>query len=148
MASATLVRSSKLILGVFMVCLKSVQGCSTMASTAAPATVDPAAAVSTLEVIPVEGTIVEAGGTTVGHLRNFRSPLPVEGAAAELYLAEFPTEEFDAEITNAVQLDQGWYAADVKLLHADARLALGTSFDGRLVVRPMEPIACGEETTP
>jgi hypothetical protein len=146
MASTTLLRSSKLILGIFMVGLKAVQGCSTMASTATPATVDPTAAVSALEVIPVQGTIVEAGGTTVGHLRNFRSPLAVEGAAVELYLAEFPTEEFDAEVTNAVQLDQGWYAADVKLLHADARLALGASFDGRLVVRPTEPIACGETT--
>src|SRR6185295_383607 len=125
MASANLLRSSKLILGVFLVCLKAVQGCSsTMASTTAPATVDPVAAVSALEVVPVRGTIVEAAGTTVGHLRNFRSPLPVEGAPVELYLAEFPTEEFDAEIKNAVQLDEGWYAADVKLLRTDARLAL------------------------
>jgi hypothetical protein len=153
MKSSAQLRYSKLVLGAFMVCLKAVQGCSsTMPSpTAAPTTIEADALANVpaaLEVIPVRGTIVEVGATTVGHLRNFRSPLPVEGAAAELYLAGFPTEEFDAELTNVVQLDQGWYAADVKLLHPDARLVLGASFDGRIVAHPIEAIACGEEATP
>jgi hypothetical protein len=153
MATSTLLKHSKLVLGVFVVCLRAVQGCSsTMPSAAtAAATIDasPSASVpAAMEIIPVRGTIVEVSGATVGHLHNFRSPLPVEGAAVELYLAGFPTEEFDAEVTHVVRLDQGWYAADVKLLHADARLALGTSFDGRLVARPIEAIACGGEATP
>ena len=150
METSALLRSSKLVLGAFLVCLKAVQGCSTtMPTTAASATIEAnAEAPAALEVIPVRGTIVEVGGTTIGHLGNFRSPLPVEGAPAEIYLTAFPSEEFDAEVTNVVELDQGWYAADVKLLHADARLALGASFDGRLVARPIGPVACGGEAAP
>jgi hypothetical protein len=144
MTTSTLLRHSKLVLGVFMFTVKALQGCSsTLPSASAPSSSDQPGA---LEVIPVRGTIVETHGATVGRLHGFRSPLPVAGAHAELYVAGFPTEEFDAEVTDVTRLDEGWYAAGVQLLQADARLAPGTVFEGRLVVRPLEPIACREAT--
>jgi hypothetical protein len=146
MNSVTHWRHSKLVLGLFMVCLKAVEACST--SLPGPeASIPPSAAATPFEVIPVRGTLVEAGGVR-GRLQSFRSPVPVTGATAELYVAGFPTEEFDAEITNVVVLDEGWYAADIRLTAPDARLEANTPFEGRLVARPIEKIACTEEPTP
>jgi len=153
MKSAANLRQSKLVLGVLLVSLEAMQGCSTTlpGASTTPLAVDESAAASApapFEVVPIRGTFFEAGGAVRGRLLSFRSPIPVSGAAAELYVAAFPTEEFDAEVTNVVRLDEGWYAADVRLLVADARLAADTSFEGRLVARPIEKIACRGEATP
>src|SRR5262245_26199834 len=101
MNTSTYWRHSKLVLGLFLVCLKAVQGCSTTVPTPrASANESQSAAI---EVIPVRGILGEAGR---GRLESFRSPIPVTGATAELYVADFPTEEFDAEVTNVVVLDE------------------------------------------
>jgi hypothetical protein len=129
-----------------MVSLKAVQGCST--SLPSPeASMPVSAAPAAVEVIPIRGTLVDAGGAR-GRVQHFRSPVPVTGGTAELYVADFPTEEFDAEIIDVVALDEGWYAANVRLTAPDARLAANTPFEGRLALHPIEKIACTEEPTP
>jgi hypothetical protein len=143
--NSTHLKQSKLVLGLFVVCFKAIQGCST--AMPSPQASLPPSQPAAIEVVPVRGTLSEAGGAR-GRLDAFRSPIPVQGAAAELYVAEFPTEEFDAEITNVVLLDEGWYAADVRLVAPDARLAANTPFEGRLVAHPMEKLACKDEATP
>ncbi len=142
MKSSAQVRYSKLVLGLFVVCLKAVQGCATTTPGASgPGETHDLGPAASVEIIPVRGTLFVSGGELRGHLENFRSPLPVAGAAAEIYVTAFPTEEFDADVIETVPLDEGWYGADLRIV-TDTRLSPGTAFEGRLVVRPAEKIAC------
>jgi hypothetical protein len=142
MKSSAYWKHSKLVLGVFVVFLKALQGCTSTMPSASTPTEPPAE----FEVVSVRGAMVETDGAAVGRLDDLAWPL-AEGARAELYVAAFPTEEFDAEITSVTRHD-GRYAATVQLLDADARLVPSTQFEGRVVSRPALPIARGEEATP
>lgn len=107
---------------------------SAAAATSTRATASPSTCGVT-RVVPVHGRLASVGGRTVARVEAFSTrEEPALGGSMELYFAAYPTEEFDAFVTDVTPAGNHLATAEADLAHADGRLIPEMPFTAQMIV--------------